>query len=102
MMRSLGLVDRVGATIPFILGEVTEDERARWMRIMVVLGLAGIITIFSPDLLNAITGIDIFDSTAPTGFPSTTWSALQNLFTIMRVLGVAMVVIGGVFSVIKL
>lgn len=110
----------VAATIaPLMLGEVTEDERARWMRMLVVLGLAGLIIIFSPDIIQFMTGLtipanpvdNVNNSTgAPppdgledtTGLPINTIRATANLFLMLRFLGVAVSIIGGVFSAVKL
>ncbi|MEM4323933.1 MAG: hypothetical protein QXO37_08775 [Candidatus Nitrosocaldaceae archaeon] len=106
-------------TSPLMLGEVTEDERARWMRMLVVLGLAGLIIIFSPDIIQFMTGLtipanpvdNVNNSTgAPppdgledtTGLPINTVRATLNLFLMLRFLGVAVSVIGGVFSAVKL
>lgn len=104
---------------PMMLGEVTEDERARWMRMLVVLGLAGLIIIFAPDIIQFMTGLSIpanpVDSVNnsngnpppdgledTTGLPINTVRATNNLFLILRFLGVAVSVIGGVFSAVKL
>lgn len=104
---------------PMMIGEVTEDERSRWMRMLVVLGLAGLMIIFSPDIIQFMTGLSIpanpvdnvNNSTgAPppdgledsTGLPINTVRATNNLFLILRFLGVAVSVIGGVFSAVKL
>ena len=98
-------------TTAFILSEVTEDERARWMRMLVVLGLAGIMIIFSPDIIQFMTGMQIPQNPVDnnndgledtTGLPINTVRATLNLFLILRFMGVAVAVIGGVFSVIKL
>jgi len=97
--------------LPMMLGEVTEDERARWMRMLVVLGLAGLIIIFSPDIISFMTGLSI--PTTPTdgngdgledntNLPINTVQATANLFLLMRFMGVAIAVIGGVFSAVKL
>ena len=94
-----------------MLGEVTEDERARWMRMLVVLGLAGLIIIFSPDIISFMTGLSIPTNPTDTnndnledttGLPINTVRATLNLFLILRYLGVAVAVIGGVFSAVKL
>jgi drug/metabolite transporter (DMT)-like permease len=96
---------------PMMLGEVTEDERARWMRMLVVLGLAGLIIIFSPDIISFMTGLSIPANPTDnnndgledtTGLPINTVRATLNLFLILRYLGVAVAVIGGVFSAVKL
>jgi hypothetical protein len=96
---------------PMMLGEVTEDERARWMRMLVVLGLAGLIIIFSPDIISFMTGLSIPTNPVDnnndgledtTGLPINTVRATLNLFLILRYLGVAVAVIGGVFSAVKL
>lgn len=96
---------------PMMLGEVTEDERARWMRMLVVLGLAGLIIIFSPDIISFMTGLSIPANPVDnnndgledtTGLPINTVRATLNLFLILRFLGVAVSVIGGVFSAVKL
>jgi hypothetical protein len=96
---------------PMMLGEVTEDERARWMRMLVVLGLAGLIIIFSPDIISFMTGLSIPANPVDnnndgledtTGLPINTVRATLNLFLILRYLGVAVSVIGGVFSAVKL
>lgn len=97
--------------VPLILGEVTEDERARWMRMLVVLGLAGLIIIFSPDIIQFMTGMTIpanptdnnNDGLEDTlNIPINTVRAIGNLFLMLRFLGVAVSVIGGVFSAVKL
>ena len=94
-----------------MLGEVTEDERARWMRMLVVLGLAGLIIIFSPDIISFMTGLNIPSNPTDnngdgledaTGLPINTVQATANLFVLMRFMGVAIAVIGGVFSAVKL
>ncbi|WP_103287634.1 hypothetical protein [Candidatus Nitrosocaldus islandicus] len=99
------------ASTPLILSEVTEDERARWMRMLVVLGLAGIMIIFSPDIIQFMTGMQIPQNPVDnnndgledtTGLPLNTVRATLNLFLILRFMGVAVAVIGGVFSVVKL
>jgi hypothetical protein len=96
---------------PMMLGEVTEDERARWMRMLVVLGLAGLIIIFSPDIISFMTGLSIPANPVDnnndgledtTGLPINTVRATLNLFLMLRFLGVAVAVIGGVFSAVKL
>jgi drug/metabolite transporter (DMT)-like permease len=102
---------RTASLLPMMLGEVTEDERARWMRMLVVLGLAGLIIIFSPDIISFMTGLSIpanpIDNNNDgledtTGLPINTVRATLNLFLILRYLGVAVAVIGGVFSAVKL
>jgi drug/metabolite transporter (DMT)-like permease len=102
---------RTTVLFPMMLGEVTEDERARWMRMLVVLGLAGLIIIFSPDIISFMTGLSIPANPADgnndgledaTGLPINTVRATTNLFLMLRFLGVAVAVIGGVFSAVKL
>jgi drug/metabolite transporter (DMT)-like permease len=102
---------RTASLLPMMLGEVTEDERARWMRMLVVLGLAGLIIIFSPDIISFMTGLSIpanpIDNNGDgledtTGLPINTVRATLNLFLMLRFLGVAVAVIGGVFSAVKL
>ena len=102
---------RTTALLPMMLGEVTEDERARWMRMLVVLGLAGLIIVFSPDIISFMTGLSIPATPTDnnndgledtTGLPINTVRATLNLFLFLRFLGVAVAVIGGVFSAVKL
>jgi hypothetical protein len=102
---------RTASLLPMMLGEVTEDERARWMRMLVVLGLAGLIIIFSPDIISFMTGLSIPANPVDnnndgledtTGLPINTVRATLNLFLMLRFLGVAVAVIGGVFSAVKL
>ena len=101
----------IAVPVAGIIGEVTEDERARWMRMLVVLGLAGIIIIFTPDIIQFLTGMQIPANPTDgnndgledtTRLPINTVRATLNLFLIMRFMGVAIAVIGGVFSVVKL
>lgn len=115
----LGVGVGAGVLAPLILGEVTEDERARWMRMLVSLGLAGLIIVFSPDIISFMTGLSIPANPVDnvnnntgnpppdgledsTGLPINTVRAMANLFLILRFLGVAVAVAGGVFSAVKL
>ena len=115
----LGVGVGAGVLAPLILGEVTEDERARWMRMLVSLGLAGLIIVFSPDIISFMTGLSIPANPVDnvnnntgnpppdgledsTGLPINTVRAMANLFLILRFLGVAVAVAGGVFSAFKL
>lgn len=115
----LGVGVGAGVLTPLILGEVTEDERARWMRMLVSLGLAGLIIVFSPDIISFMTGLSIPANPVDnvnnntgnpppdgledsTGLPINTVRAMANLFLILRFLGVAVAVAGGVFSAVKL
>lgn len=97
----------------FILQEVTEDERARWLRLLVILGIAGFILIFARDIINFLTGINMPTSISCasgsnvfiTGIgllPCDTVRAMVNLFNLARFAGVAVAAGGGAFAVVKL
>ncbi len=80
--------------------EVADDEKSKWLRNMLILAIGGIILVFSPDIVNFITGIDL--AAPPEGLPAGFVTALQNLNTLLRYAGGAMIVIGGAVYVIKM
>lgn len=80
--------------------EVADDEKSKWLRNMLILAIGGIILVFSPDIVNFITGIDL--AAPPAGLPAGFVAALQNLNTLLRYAGGAMIVIGGAVYVIKM
>ena len=98
----------------FILSEVTEEERARWMRMLVILGLAGVLIIFGRDIVQFMTGVTIpvpppSAGACPsgaihgaTGLPCDTVRALSQLFVLSRYIGIAITAIGGALAVVKL
>ncbi|WP_158648784.1 hypothetical protein [Candidatus Nitrosocaldus islandicus] len=104
----------VVATTAFILSEVTEDERARWMRMLVILGLAGVLIIFGRDIVQFMTGVTVpvpppSAGACPsgaihgaTGLPCDTVRALSQLFVLSRYIGIAITAIGGALAVVKL
>jgi len=101
--------------VTFILSEVTEDERARWMRMLVVLALGGLLLLFAPDVVRFLTDISIPTTppSCPSGggsyyvpglgyLPCHTVRALSQIFLLARFLGIAAVAAGGGFAVFKL
>lgn len=80
--------------------EVAEEERSKWLKVMLLMAVAGIIIVFAPDIVLFLTGIDIAapDEDLPEGFTD----ALQNLLALARYFGAAIIVIGGVIYVIKM
>ncbi|MFN4337408.1 MAG: hypothetical protein ACK4FV_07555 [Candidatus Nitrosocaldus sp.] len=99
-------------TIPFIISEVTEEEKARWLRMLVILGLAGFLLIFARDIVQFLTGIQM-PTSPPSGsgncyvsgigyLPCQTVAAMVNLFNLARFAGVAVITAGGSFAVVKL
>ncbi|MEO9365197.1 MULTISPECIES: hypothetical protein [Candidatus Nitrosocaldus] len=104
---------RTGSWLGFILQEVTEDERARWLRLLVILGIAGFLLIFARDIINFMTGINMPTSISCasgsnvfiTGIgllPCDTVRAMVNLFNLARFAGVAVAAGGGAFAIVKL
>lgn len=103
----------IGLLTGFILQEVTEDERARWLRMLVIIGLAGFLLIFARDIINFLTGINMPTSISCasgsnvfiTGvglLPCDTVRAMVNLFNLARFAGVAVAAGGSAFAVVKL
>jgi predicted membrane channel-forming protein YqfA (hemolysin III family) len=100
--------------IPLILSEVTEEERARWLRMLIIIALGGLLIIFAPDIIRFMTGIVIpvpppSQASCPsgsvhsaTGLPCDTVRALSQIFVLARYLGVVAVAAGGGFAVFKL
>lgn len=100
--------------LEFILSEVTDEERARWLRLIVLLGLAGFIIIFARDIIQFMVGITIpvpppSSGSCPsgsihsaTGLPCDTVRALSQIFVLARYIGVAVIAAGGAFGVVKL
>jgi len=100
--------------IPFILSEVTEDERARWLRMLIIIALGGFLIIFAPDIIRFMTSITIpvpppstaacpsGGTHAATGLPCDTVRALSQIFVLARYLGIVAVAAGGGFAVFKL
>ena len=100
--------------IPFILSEVTEEERARWLRMLIIIALGGLLIIFAPDIVRFMTSITIpvpppSTGACPsggvhtaTGLPCDTVRALSQIFVLARYLGVVAVAAGGGFAVFKL
>jgi len=100
--------------IPLILSEVTDEERARWLRLIVLLGIAGFIIIFARDIVQFMTGITIpvpppsqgacpsGGVHGPTGLPCDTVRALSQIFVFARYIGIAVIAAGGAFGVVKL
>jgi len=100
--------------VSFILSEVTEEERARWLRMLVIIALGGLLIIFAPDIVRFMTGIVIpvpppsqaacpsGSVHGPTGLPCDTVRALSQIFVLARYLGVVAVAAGGGFAVFKL
>ena len=100
--------------IPFILSEVTEEERARWLRMLIIIALGGLLIIFAPDIIRFMTNITIpvpppsqgscpsGSTHATTGLPCDTVRALSQIFVLARYLGVVAVAAGGGFAVFKM
>lgn len=106
-------IGRTGSWLGFILAEVTEDEKARWLKMLVILGLAGFLLVFARDIISFMTGINMptsaYCSSGSTYYvpgigylPCDTVRAMVNLFNLARFAGVAVAAGGGAFAVVKL
>ncbi|MFN4337117.1 MAG: hypothetical protein ACK4FV_06015 [Candidatus Nitrosocaldus sp.] len=83
-----------------MLGELTEEERVRWLRIVISAVIAGLIIFAAPEITAWITGISI-DS--PQGnIPRTLVDRVSMIFMLTRYFGGAIVTIGVIAGVIKL
>lgn len=108
------MIHTITVAVPLILSEVTDEERARWLRLIVLLGLAGVLIIFGRDIVQFMTGITIpvpppsqaaCPSGAvhgPTGLPCDTVRALSQIFVLARYIGIAVTAAGAAFGVVKL
>lgn len=83
-----------------MFGELAEEEKARWVRIVVAAVLAGSIIMLSQDMTQWLLGIDI--SNPEGGLPQSLIDVVGKIFLVARYLGAAVVVIGVVAGVIKL
>ena len=112
-IRSVGVGIGIGIGTGFILSEVTEEERARWLRMLVILGLAGFLLIFARDIISFMTGVNMPTSVSCSSgsnvfitgiglLPCDTVRAMVNLFNLARFAGVAVAAGGGAFAVVKL
>lgn len=113
-IRSIRSTTMIPMAVPMILSEATDEERARWLRLIVLIGLAGVIIIFSRDIIQFMSGITIpvpppstaacpsGGTHAATGLPCDTVRVLSQFFVLARYLGVAIVAAGGIFGVVKL
>jgi hypothetical protein len=83
-----------------VLSEVTEEERGRWLRLLVMFVLTGFIIAFTPELAEWITGIDF--QNPPAGFPTDILNAIVNFFILARILGAGVMAAGGGLAAVKL
>ncbi len=83
-----------------MLGELTEEERVRWLRIVITAVLAGLIVFAASEITAWITGIDI---TKPqSDIPATLVDRVRMVFMLTRYFGGAIITIGVIAGVIKL
>ncbi len=83
-----------------MFGELAEEEKARWVRIVVAAVIAGAIIMLAQDMTQWLLGIDINNPGA--NLPQALINVVQKIFAVARYLGAAVVVIGVVAGVIKL
>lgn len=83
-----------------MLGELTEEERVRWLRIVISAVIAGLIIFAAPEITAWITGISIDN---PQGnIPRSLVDRVGMIFMLTRYFGGAIVTIGVIAGVIKL
>ncbi|MEM2966842.1 MAG: hypothetical protein QW052_07880, partial [Candidatus Nitrosocaldaceae archaeon] len=70
-----------------VFSEVTEEERARWIKMLVMFILVGFIIAFTPELTTFLTGITIDPATDNPNIPNGIEGPLENFFTLARYLG---------------
>jgi hypothetical protein len=83
-----------------MLGELTEEERVRWLRIVITAIVAGLIVFAAPEITAWITGIDI--AKPQSNIPTTLVERVMMIFTLTRYFGGAIITIGVIAGVIKL
>ncbi len=83
-----------------MLGELTEEERVRWLRIVITAIVAGLIVFAAPEITAWITGIDI--ENPQSNIPTTLVDRVMMIFTLTRYFGGAIITIGVIAGVIKL
>lgn len=83
-----------------MLGELTEEERVRWLRVVISAVIAGLIIFAAPEITAWITGISIDN---PEGnIPRSLIERIGMIFMLTRYFGGAIVTIGVIAGVIKL
>lgn len=85
-----------------VFSEVTEDERARWIRMLVMFVLIGFIIAFTPELTTFLTGMTIDPATDNVSIPNGIETPLENFFILARYIGAAIMAAGGGLAAIKL
>lgn len=87
---------------PLILSEVTEEERARWIRMLVMFVLVGFIIAFTPELTTWLTGLTIDPNNNDPNIPDPIETPVDQFFLLARFLGAAVMAAGGGIAAIKL
>jgi len=83
-----------------MFGELAEEEKARWVRIVVAAVLAGTIIFLAQDMTQWLLGVNI-DSPGGT-LPQSLVDVVKKIFGVTKYIGGAVVIIGLVAGVIKL
>ncbi len=83
-----------------MLGELTEEERVRWLRIVITALIAGLIVFAAPEITAWITGIDI--TNPKDSIPTALVDRVSMIFMLTRYFGGAIITIGVIAGVIKL
>ncbi|GIU71974.1 MAG: hypothetical protein KatS3mg003_1879 [Candidatus Nitrosocaldaceae archaeon] len=85
-----------------VFSEVTEEERARWIRMLVMFVLIGFIIAFTPELTSWLTGITIDPNTDDPNIPDGIENVSERFFVFARYLGALVMAAGGGVAAIKL
>jgi hypothetical protein len=85
-----------------VFSEVTEEERARWIRMLVMFVLIGFIIAFTPDLTTFLTGITIDPAVDDPDIPNGIEDTAENFFVFARYIGALVMASGGGIGAIKL
>jgi len=83
-----------------MFGELAEEEKARWVKIVVAAVVAGAIIFLAQDMTQWLLGISI-DNPGGT-LPTSLVDIVKKIFSVTKYLGAAIVIIGLVVGVIKL
>lgn len=83
-----------------MFGELAEEEKARWVRIVVAAVLAGTIIFLAQDMTQWLLGIDM--DNPGNSLPQSLVDIVKKLFGVARYIGGVVVIIGLVAGVIKL